>query len=70
MSKQSEAKEAQGYTPKGRNCGNCIRFSSQFKEYPSAFGGTYQEEHSKRCTMGGFTVKKTAVCNFWATKAE
>jgi hypothetical protein len=51
MSKQSDAKEVQGYsTSEKKQCGTCAHFIN------------------KRCGIGGFAVKVTAVCNWWDKK--
>ncbi len=34
MSKQSEAKQAQGYSPHGPTCGQCQHFQSDFVPFP------------------------------------
>ena len=85
MSDQSEAKAAQGYTTAVRNCGNCARFTSEkalprwmanqnaAREcvglspiYSIPCNGI---EKNFRCAIGGFAVKKTAVCKQYAPKA-
>lgn len=70
MSKQSEAKEAQGYNPKPipRICANCAHYRS---ESAKKYVGTAWEsefESNKRCGTGGFAVKKTATCNIFQPK--
>lgn len=77
MSKQSEAKEAQGYTTAVRNCGNCANLTSERalpawmvrdNEERSRIGmppypvETFGVEKNLRCGIGGFTIKKTATC--------
>lgn len=59
MSKK--AKEEQGYQEKPiqRTCSNCKNYSSLF--VTNEFG--YEEEKQKTCFLGGFAVKKMAVCN-------
>jgi len=67
MSKQQDAKTAQGYTPKAEptTCGNCIHFRSEL-DAPEKYG--YQKEINIRCGLGGFAVKKLGTCNQWAKK--
>jgi hypothetical protein len=64
MSKQSEAKQKQGYDkkPKSRVCSNCRHYMSDFITQKNLYGD-YEEEKNKRCGLGGFAVKKTATCN-------
>lgn len=76
MSKQSEAKERQGYEakPVQRVCGTCKYFKSD-KEFPAWMrdgkhdhylsDDGYMQETNKRCGIGGFAVKKTATCRGW-----
>lgn len=70
MSKQSEAKERQGYNPEAsqRVCGQCIYFKSDKVEQCGYDGkpNGYMLEKNLRCGLGGFTVKKLALCNDWA----
>ena len=78
MSKQSEAKAAQGYTTAVRNCGNCSRLTSE-KALPRWMDNKNVERESVglapiyrlprdgveknfRCAVGGFAIKKTATC--------
>ena len=64
MSKQSEAKEAQGYQ-ENANCSNCANYLSDTK-----IRGYYYVEHNIRCGIGGFEIKKTATCEKWEPKNE
>lgn len=69
MSKQSEAKESQGYRPaSARQCANCKAFSSTTEKVPRWNGDPtgWIKEANKRCTLGGFAVTKTAICDCWA----
>ena len=70
MSKQSEAKAAQGYTgkPPQQICSTCKHFAMTRTETPACFG-TYTTESNLRCTLGNFAVKKTATCNKFEPKA-
>lgn len=73
MSKQSEAKEAQGYVAKAvpQTCGNCAHFRSDMIEQKSSYmGTTWFAEKNIRCGIGGFTVKKMANCSEWVGKDE
>lgn len=55
MSKQSEAKLAQGYTPPNTKiCQLCKYFKKEV---------TPQEKITFHCGLGNFAVVKTAVCN-------
>lgn len=65
MSKQSEAKERQGYVPKFNpaTCSNCAHFTSKVVVRKGVFGGKYHDESNKRCGKGGFAVKKLGTCN-------
>jgi hypothetical protein len=67
MSKQSEAKEKQGYVPKAipQTCGNCGHFLSTKAKCAGYFGGEYIDEKNLRCGVGGFAVKKMGTCNEW-----
>ena len=68
MSKVSEAKEAQGYVDwMSINCSTCKHFTSRM-ETNKAWFGTHTVEKDKRCSIGGFVVKKTAHCNMWEEK--
>lgn len=72
VSKQSEAKERQGYVAKAaqRVCMTCKHFQSDLEEqrgYNSKPNG-YMMEKNIRCGLGGFAVKKMGLCNEWATK--
>ncbi len=67
MSKQQDAKKAQGYTPTHdpRTCGNCLHFRSEF-EAPGQYG--YRKEINIRCGIGNFSIKKMGTCNFFVKK--
>ena len=74
MSKQSEAKSAQGYEPKpeARACMNCANYRSDMIEKSSGFSWSvpYFEERNKKCGIGGFAVMKMAICDKFTRKAE
>lgn len=61
MSRQSEAKERQGYTPKAipKVCMNCTHYRSEI--VTTKYGGI--EEKSKLCEIGDFKVMKMGSCN-------
>lgn len=77
MSKQSDAKAAQNYnpTPSARTCSKCAHFTSvrelapwmvvangkgRARLYTPELHGV---ERQIKCGLGGFVVKKTAVCD-------
>lgn len=69
MSKQSEAKESQNYRRKPMCCQHCKHFSSDMVDRrPSWASSNYviTEEKNIRCTLGGFKVQKTGVCDKFA----
>lgn len=78
MSKQSEAKAAQGYVekPVPRTCTNCanLRFDMQLPAWmqkdPGVWGDQYKHEANHRCGIGGFKVKKTATCSRWEERKQ
>jgi hypothetical protein len=67
-SPQAEAKNRQGYIekPTPRICSTCLHFTSGW--LPAYPGSSYMVEKDKRCTIGQFAVKKTAVCNDYEYK--
>ncbi len=68
MSKQSEAKAAQVYRITPDTCSNCVHYRSTFVS--SSYGAsTWVEEKDKRCGLGEFAVRKTAVCDRHEAKA-
>ena len=76
MSKQTEAKERQAYTPKAipQTCGNCAHFTADRVNRNAAYMGqagvtAYWEDTNMRCGIGGFAVKKMGTCNEFAGKA-
>lgn len=76
MSKQSQAKEAQGYTTEPKNCGNCVwrKFDLELPAWMQApenighYGERHKVEVRQRCGLGGFAIKKTATCQQWRAK--
>ena len=76
MSKQSDAKEKQGYTSDVKKCATCKNFKfdlrvslwmeDQNQQSPGKWPvKEYGIQKNKRCQIGGFAVKSTAVCNSW-----
>lgn len=64
MSKQSKAKENQGYSQGGMKCSNCSMFSSEIVQKETSYG-TREQEKNLRCAVGGFAIKKNACCTLW-----
>lgn len=88
MSKQSDAKAAQGYQdkPTPHICMHCTHFATDIalpnwaekRNKESAATGNepryllseYGKEKNKRCTFGGFVVKKAATCDEFVSKID
>ena len=72
MSKQSEAKAAQGYGKKSASCGNCANYKSEITQVPPPPGWSkgYTEETNRRCGIGGFAVGRNGHCTLWARAAQ
>lgn len=72
MSKQSEAKTKQGYTPKAvpRTCHNCSNFAFDNVQTRKAteWREAYFEDKNLRCGIGDFAVKKMGTCNEFKPK--
>ena len=72
MSKQSDAKAAQGYGKKPASCGNCVNLKSEMVNFlPTRYwpnGRTL--EKNLRCGIGGFAVGKSGHCTLWARAAQ
>ena len=70
MSKQSEAKQAQGYEQKPviPVCMNCKHYQSKMHECPGIWYGPYVTEKELRCGIGGFAVKKMGTCKLYERK--
>lgn len=64
MSKQSEAKKAQGHVvkPAWPVCGNCRHFTCTTETISNVYTGSWTKESDKRCTLGGFATGKAATC--------
>ena len=69
MSKQSEAKEKQGFTKESPKCSNCINFSSH-KFMEETKWGIYPREINVKCSLGNFKVGKSNWCNEHEFKTE
>lgn len=68
MSRQSDAKDEQGYIEKPipKVCANCRNYRSVVETHKGIFGGEWKSEKNRRCAIGGFCVKKMATCDFFA----
>lgn len=69
MSKQSKAKEDQGYQDKPvfPMCSNCQHFNIEIATIETRYGN-YTKEQNIRCTIGGFAVKKQGNCKLHVFK--
>ena len=68
MSKQSDAKAIQNYTVKPfvKTCGNCKHFAFEVIVHKGEpYYPNVTEDRNLRCSLGGFKVKKTALCQDW-----
>jgi hypothetical protein len=78
MSKQSEAKAAQGYMPNPMACANCMHLKFEMElprwmqeenlQSPGRYGDGQALQKNLRCGLGGFAVKKMGTCNKWEAK--
>ena len=63
MSKQSIAKEKQGYTPYAQKvCASCVFFTKE--TVPSGWQ-KFTVDKNLRCVKGGFKVGKMSTCDEW-----
>lgn len=63
MSKQSEAKEKQGYRKDAPCCQNCSLFSMKSEQVKGKWSSqTFTKESEYRCTIGNFKVLKRSWC--------
>jgi len=64
MSKQSEAKLAQGFSKEPQCCRTCARMKRDLKP---ALSGAYKGflKGYRACAIGGFAVKSTNSCKLW-----
>lgn len=67
MSRQSEAKSAQGWRKNYPCCANCESFTSSTEEVKTKWGG-YLKEKNKRCNLGNFATGKSNWCSEWKQK--
>ena len=65
MSNVKKTKELQGYVDKfiPPVCANCKNYNSEKVKRDGMFGGVYIDESKKRCSIGGFAVKKMGTCD-------
>lgn len=61
-SKIEQAKQQQGWQKTPKTCVNCKHFSSEKQDIKGVYGN-YTEEKNLRCTIGGFKVGKSNVCD-------
>lgn len=68
MSSQSDAKDKQRYVEKliPNVCSNCLHYRSVIDTHKGVYGGEWKSEKNRRCALGGFAVKKTATCEYFA----
>jgi hypothetical protein len=63
MSKQSQAKEKQGFVKKSPTCSNCVNFSMVTEEYRTQWSSqVFTRESNFRCKLGEFKVGKSNWC--------
>jgi hypothetical protein len=71
MSKQSAAKQAQGFSDKPRTCSNCSfrKFDSVIPQWMVDCNyqnkEAFAQDKNQRCSLGGFAVKKSNTCDLW-----
>jgi hypothetical protein len=64
MSKQSEAKEKQGFRKYSPCCKNCDFFTFKRENVKSKYGNyEFTKESDLRCAIGNFKVGKSNYCN-------
>ena len=69
MSKQSEAKTAQGYGKEPACCKNCKSYTSDVTLIRGAWSGVLRPvENNKRCGIGGFVINSHGHCKLFARK--
>lgn len=63
MSKQSEAKEKQGFLKKSPMCSNCKNFTFDSEQIKNQWSSQmWTKESNLRCSIGGFKVGKSNWC--------
>ena len=66
MSKQEDAKKAQGYTKDSARCKTCKHFTSRIETLPTGWRDeTWTKEGNRRCGIGGFAVQSSAHCDLF-----
>ena len=71
MSKQGDAKKAQGYIKASACCKTCKNFSSTVATLSTGWGvATWSKESNKRCGIGGFSVQSSAHCDMFVRAKE
>ncbi len=70
MSKQSEAKDAQGYHEAKLHCCGCCQHLEMKVELISGSYIAFVKKSEKRCGIGGFAIKLTSVCSLFKLKEE
>jgi len=67
INKQAQAKFNQGYRKAPNSCSNCINYRVDIIKEEQVNQWGYNvfilKEKNRRCDIGGFSVKKTHVCN-------
>ncbi len=71
MSKQSKAKEQQGWKRHGPVCANCQLFSSECKTLKTNYG-EWIKENNLRCKQGDSKTGKSSWClsHIWKKKGD
>jgi hypothetical protein len=71
MSKQSEAKEKQGFKKDSPKCSNCVNFSLEIEKYKTEWSSQeYTKETNLRCKIGGFKTGKSNWCTLHEFKSK
>lgn len=72
MSKQSDAKEAQGWQKKADMCADCRHFTSDIESIPDSWRPNkfWTEEKNLRCSLGDFKTGKSNICKRFERKAD
>lgn len=70
-SKTQTQKAQQGYvsSPKPAKCSACEHYTSEVVTLSDTWG-SWTKKKNKRCGIGGFAVKMTAMCNLYVLKGE
>ena len=74
MSKQTKAKQIQNYIDRAekRQCSVCRHYRSTIIERPASgyMLQVWTDEKNIHCGLGGFKIKKTAICDMFERKDE